>query len=218
MADPLDKITLDDDVPSGTTGDPTDTFKIDDSALQGTLEVFGNTRTPSVVADTFEVTDTPTSGLITSLTGGTGANLFDIVHDGVYQDGVYQGGVNLGMLIAGGSGSNSLVLERPQSSAAVPDSLTLAVPTFGLFAGAKQVQITGSETQITVSGVLDITVDMYGGTLDAGDLSRLGAVSFVVVGKLSPMGDPNHVVIEPPLAGAGQPDRPRRAGHPGHGH
>ena len=43
---------------------------------------------------------------------------------------------------------------------------------------------------------------MYGGTLDAGDLSPVGVFDINVTGEASPADDPNHVIIEPPLQGA----------------
>ena len=98
-----DRINVDDDVPASVTGVTTDTFDIDDSALQGTLNLVGDQSAAGRVADTFEVTNTPAIGLSTDLTGGTGPNTFDIVH----------GGVNRDIVVSGGSGSN---YARPRPS------------------------------------------------------------------------------------------------------
>ena len=42
---------------------------------------------------------------------------------------------------------------------------------------------------------------MYGGTLDASDLSQIGTFAFDVTGEESLLDDPNHVIIEPPPGG-----------------
>ena len=60
--------------------------------------------------DTFEVDNTADGGLVTDLEGGTGTNVFDIVHGGLNQD----------IDVTGGLGSNVLVLDRTQTSASVP--------------------------------------------------------------------------------------------------
>ena len=65
-----------------------------------------------------------------------------------------------------------------------------------------ELNVTGSATSIAVTGVYNIDVNMYGGTLDAGDLGPVGAFTVNVTGKASPAGDPNHVIIEPPLEDA----------------
>ncbi len=95
-----------------------------------------------------------------------------------------------------------MVLDRPQSSAAAPDSLTLASGSTVPGTPADEVDITGSATSITMSGVQFIDVNMYGGTLDAGDLGPVGAFGVKVTGEASPAGDPNHIIIEPPLDNA----------------
>ena len=187
-----DRINVDDDVPASVTGVTTDTFDIDDSALQGTLDLVGDQSAAGRVADTFEVTNTPTIGLSTDLTGGTGPNTFEIVH----------GGVNRDIVVSGGSESNSLVLDRPQTSAADPDSMTLATAIRSAGSLVRPVNITGSDTFVQMSNVYNITVNMYGGTLDAEDLSLSGSFTIAVTGNASPAGDPNHIIIEPPLFGA----------------
>ncbi len=184
-----DLIEVDDDDLDAPPAGQSNTFDIDDSALEGTLDLVGNPFSPAPANDTFEITNTPSTGLTTDLTGGTGANVFDIVH----------GGVNQNITVAGGTGTNTLVLDRPQSSAAAPDSVTLAPLLGRVF--SRRVAITGSATSITMSGVYIINVNMYGGTLDAGDLVQDGNFTIDVTGKLSPLDDPNHVIIEPPQGG-----------------
>ena len=191
-----DHMNLEDEVPLGTPGKPTDTFKIDDSALQGTLNLVGSKWTPVQVADTFEVTNTPITGLTTELTGGTGPNVFDIVHGGLN---ILDGGINRGIVVSGGSGSNELVLDRSQSSAGAPDSVTLATPDNNMSSPTGQVQVTGTATSFMASNVYNIQVNMYGGTLNAGDLGPAGKFTVDVTGEASPDRDANHVVIEPPL-------------------
>ncbi len=183
-----DRINVDDDVPANAPIGLTNTFDIDDSALQGTLDLVGIAFATAHEGDAFDVTNTPMATLTTELTGGAGANVFEITH----------GGVNENISIVGGTGNNTLVLDRPLSSATDPDSVKLT-PFVGR-GSSKQVEITGSATSITMSGVYDINVNMYGGTLDAGDLSQIGAFAIGVTGQLSPLNDPNHVIIEPPLA------------------
>ena len=189
-----DRINVDDDVPASVTGVTTDTFDIDDSTLQGTLDLVGDQSAAGRVADTFEVTNTPTIGLSTDLTGGTGPNTFEIVHGGVNQD----------IVVSGGSGSNSLVLDRPLTSAADPDSVTPSRhgDQEREQSWSRPVDITGSDTFVQMSNVYNITVNMYGGTLDAEDLSLSGSFTIAVTGNASPAGDPNHIIIEPPLFGA----------------
>ena len=145
----------------------------------------------SEIGDSFNVTNTPASGLLTELSGGVGYNVFDIIH----------GGVNQNIAIIGGSGNNQLELDRSQSSAAAPDSVVLASGSKGPGSLLNAVSITGSATSITMTGVYTINVSMYGGTLDAGDLRPDGEFNIDVTGKASPAGDANHVVIEPPSAG-----------------
>ena len=66
--------------------------------------------------DEFDVFNTPSANLITNLVGGSGQNSFYVAH----------GGVNENIAITGGTGVNTLTLDRSQSSAAAPDSLALA--------------------------------------------------------------------------------------------
>ncbi len=187
---PADLISVTDQIPLSAASRTTSTFDVvDDSALLGTLSLVGNPTPHAEIGDTFNVTNTAATGLLTKLTGGVGLNFFDIIH----------GGVNQNIAITGGPGGNTLILDRPQSSASAPDSVALAAVTTQ---SGPAVSVTGSATSIIMSGVYLIDVNMYGGTLDAGDLGPVGAFTVNVTGKASPAGDPNHVIIEPPSSGA----------------
>ena len=188
-----DRMNVSDDVPADATGDLTDTFDIDDGALQGTILLTGNVSATAPGGDTFEVTDTPVANLTTVLVGGTGANVFDIAHTF---------GLNENIVIGGGSGSNTLVLDRIFSSPIAPDSISMGVgytDTDQLL--IRYLAVTGTGTSIQVTGVNAIDVKMYGGTLDAEDLSQLGTFAVDVTGEESRSSDPNEVIIEPPPGG-----------------
>ena len=187
---PADLFSVTDQIPLSDASRTTSTFDVvDDSALLGTLSLIGNPTPHAEIGDSFNVTNTAATGLLTKLTGGVGLNVFDIDH----------GGVNQNIVITGGPGGNTLILDRPQSSASAPDSVALAAVNTP---SGPAVSVTGSATSIIMSGVYNIDVNMYGGTLDAGDLGPVGAFTVNVTGKASPAGDPNHVIIEPPLGDA----------------
>ena len=185
---PADRMTVSDEVPAAGNAGDMDGFGIDDSALEGTLDVVANTSTSGVIGDFLTVTSTPGANLATDLIGGTGPNYFDIVHDAL----------NLGINVTGGTGVNVLILDRVVSSASAPDSVAIAA--IASEAGP-ELRVTGTTTSVIASDVPFIDADLYGGTLDVGDLSLVGDESVNVQGKASPAGDPNHLVIEPPLDG-----------------
>ncbi len=82
-----DQLNLTDNASSGSE----DTFKIlDDSALQGTLNLVGGRE-----HDEFDVFNTPYANLETNLVGGSGQSSFYVSH----------GGVNENISITGGTGS-----------------------------------------------------------------------------------------------------------------
>ena len=183
---PADLINVSDNVSSESDDD----FNVnDDSALEGTLVLAGNQSQSGLVNDNFTVINTATANLVTELMGGTGTNVFDIIH----------GGVNQNIAITGGAGGNTLILDRIASSAAEPDCVTMiAVST----PSGPGVSVTGIMTSVVATGVTNITVNINGTTLDMGDLAAVGATSITVNAYNSPASDFNHMIIEPPLLDA----------------
>ena len=173
----------------------TDTFNFDASALGGTLNLYGGYGSlglQAMVDDDFTITNVG-SNLTTNVTGGGATNTFDIVHndDSSNQNIFLNGG-------PGGAASNTLILDREQTSVAPPDDIALSA--FAKLLDGKfkfYEEATGTDTSVQFAGIYSIDVNMNGGTFDSGSLDLFGANTIDVNAVTSPTGDPNHVIIEP---------------------
>ncbi len=109
---PADKFFVSDDAQSGTS----DSFDVADAtALEGALYLEGNQAASVPVNNSFEVDATPAANLAITIIGGDGVDNYNF----------YNQGDNDGITIFGGFGYNLLTLDRTQTSATSPDSVTL---------------------------------------------------------------------------------------------